>query len=110
MSQPAPVATASSIDTLSPTANGITPAISRNYWGKEQIVDERTDPYSGRDYSYTRETKKQMLSDVLHNEKSVESIVRARTWHVLGERCIGGAAREESWQDEWNRWQSASGR
>jgi len=78
---------------------------SRNYWNQPQVVDERTDPYSARDYSYTREPRQEVLRDVLRNEAGVEKIVRARTWSVLGERCLGAAENAEmSCEDEWREW------
>ena len=84
---------------------------SRSYFGVPQVVDERTDPYSARDYTYTREPRAEMLRDVLLNERGVEKIIRARTWSLLGERCLDdesgegtGTARSGGWEDEWKRW------
>jgi len=83
---------------------------SRNYWGQDQVVDERTDPYSARDYSYTREGKAQVLKDVLANEQGVERIVRSRTWSLLGERCLEeggqgvGTAKSDGWEDALKGW------
>jgi hypothetical protein len=83
---------------------------SRNYWNQDQVVDERTDPYSARDYSYTREGKAQVLKDVLRNEQGVERIVRSRTWSLLGERCLEeggqgvGTARSSGWEDALKGW------
>lgn len=64
--------------------------MNTNYWGLPTVVDERTDPYSARDYSYARESKVEELRGVLRNERGVEDIVRRRTWSVLVERCVGG--------------------
>lgn len=82
-----------------------------NYWGKEQTVDERLDPYSARDYSYTREGKAQILKDVLANEQGVERIVRGRTWSLLGERCLDseggqgiGTAASGGWEEAMESW------
>lgn len=96
------------LPTLSPNEDSQStqsPKISRNYWGNEQVVDPRTDPYSARDYSYTRESEVQILKDVLMNETSIERIIKSRSWNVLNERCIGGMNAPGSWEDEWRRWQ-----
>lgn len=84
---------------------------SRSYFGLPQVVDERTDPYSARDYTYTREPRAEMLRDLLLNERGVEGIIRARTWSLLGERCLDneggegtGTASSGGWEDEWKRW------
>ncbi|KAI9728651.1 MAG: hypothetical protein M1828_002757 [Chrysothrix sp. TS-e1954] len=84
---------------------------TRNYWNKEQVVDERTDPYSARNYDYTREPQTQILNDVLTNERGVERIVRSRTWNVLGERCLGREAEERyaGWDSEWREWRMKQG-
>jgi len=95
-------------DDASPSSS--TARHSRNYWGQDQVVDERTDPYSARDYSYTREGKAQVLKDVLANEQGVERIVRSRTWSLLGERCLDeggqgvGTARSGGWEDALKGW------
>ena len=78
------------------------PSTSRNYWGSQQVVDERLDPYSARDYDWTRSSQAQQLSDVLQNESRTEDIVRSRSWAVLSERCIGGTA--DRWQAEYRAW------
>lgn len=84
---------------------------SRGYFGQLQVVDERMDPYSARDYAYTREPRAEVLRGVLASERGVERIVRARTWSLLGERCLDdeggqgvGTARSSGWEDEWRRW------
>ena len=66
---------------------------------RERIVDERLDPYSAR--FFPREARTQMLAGIVRNERSVENIVRARTWSVVGERCQGS---EERWEDALDRW------
>lgn len=89
------------MDDASPSSR----SVSRNYWGKEQIVDERTDPYSARSYDYVRESESEMLKQILRNEEFVEKIVRSRTWGVLGARCIdGGAGGGDGWEEEWKQW------
>lgn len=84
---------------------------SRGYFGQLQLVDERMDPYSARDYAYTRESRADVLRDVLASERGVERIVRARTWSLLAERCLDdvggqgiGTGRSRGWEDEWRRW------
>ncbi|KAB8339228.1 hypothetical protein FH972_022162 [Carpinus fangiana] len=86
------------------------PRMNTDYWGQPTVVDERTDPYSARDYSYTRQSKAEELKTVLANERGVERIVRRRTWGVLGERCVGGAgdggggwsaAADDGWESEY---------
>jgi hypothetical protein len=82
--------------------------MSRNYWGKEQVVNERLDPYSAKNYDYVRETDSEVLKGVLRNEEVVEKIIRSRTWGILGDRCIdGGAGGGDGWEDEWKRWISS---
>ncbi|KAI9670618.1 MAG: hypothetical protein M1831_005838 [Alyxoria varia] len=80
--------------------------ILRNPWGKEQVPDERTDPYSNRDYSYTRTSEAQVLTRVLADEEGVERIVRSRTWGLLGERCLGGAGAGGimGWEKDYKDW------
>lgn len=90
------------------------PRMNTNYWGLPTVVDERTDPYSARDYSYARQTKVEELRTVLQNERGVEKIVRSRTWSVLVERCVGGAAGIDSkggggGDDEDAGWEGAYG-
>lgn len=86
--------------------------MSRNYWGKEQTVDERLDPYSARDYSYTRESQTEVLKGILANEEGVERIIRERTWGVLNDRCVDGVGqrRSEMWEEDFNRWVEAKRR
>ena len=72
--------------------------------------DERLDPYSARDYSWSTQSDVQQLRAVLGNEEGVERIVRSRTWAVLGERCTNGSdsdigsMSDESWVDTYDRW------
>lgn len=96
---------------LQPTKSTPSVRAPRNYWGREQTVDERLDPYSARDYEWTRATKAQELIEILRTEEGVERIVRARTWGVLMERC-GASARDHTedadrdgfWETEWRDW------
>ncbi|KAI1370634.1 putative caffeine-induced death protein Cid2 [Hypoxylon crocopeplum] len=52
---------------------------------RERVVDERLDPYSGR--YFPREPRTERLANLLRQERSVESIVRSRTWGLVRERC-----------------------
>lgn len=67
---------------------------------RERIVDERLDPYSGR--FFPREARTELLANLVRNERSVESIIRARTWSLVQERCGDVGV---SWQEAMNRWQ-----
>ena len=69
---------------------------------RERIVDERLDPYSAR--FFPREARTEMLAAVVRQERGVESIVRARSWKVVGERC-GEDWRD--WEQAMNDWQKA---
>ena len=70
---------------------------------RERVVDERLDPYSGR--FFPRETRTETLAQVVRNERSVESIVRERSWKLVNERCGGQLAVAASgWQEALDRW------
>ena len=69
---------------------------------RERVVDERLDPYSGR--FFPTETRTEVLANTIRNERSVESIVRARTWGLVGERCGSDGT---SWEEALNAWRSA---
>lgn len=66
---------------------------------RERVVDERLDPYSGRFFS--REVRTESLANLVRNERSVENIIRARSWGLVSERCgdIG-----QGWEEALNRW------
>ena len=66
---------------------------------REQVVDERLDPYSGR--YFPREARTESLAALIRNERMVEEIIRARSWALVGERC--GPA-EKRFQDALNEW------
>ena len=68
---------------------------------KERVVDERLDPYSGR--FFPREARTEVLANLIRNEKSVEGIVRSRTWGLVTEQC-GDA--EVRWEDALNKWRA----
>ena len=65
---------------------------------KERVVDERLDPYSGR--FFPREPRTEILAGVVRNERSVEGIVRERTWGLVRERC----GEDGTWEEAVERW------
>ncbi|KAI0521290.1 caffeine induced death protein Cid2 [Xylaria bambusicola] len=72
---------------------------------RERVVDERLDPYSGR--YFPREARTEKLALLLRQERSVEKIVRARTWGLVQERCGN-----ETFQDAeaaLNEWRQGKG-
>lgn len=68
---------------------------------RERLVDERLDPYSAR--FFPKEPRTESLALLIRNERGVESIIRARTWGLVAERC-GGAS--ERWDDALNKWRA----
>lgn len=68
---------------------------------RERVVNERLDPYSAR--YFPREARTESLANVVRNERVVESIIRSRTWALVGERCgdVG-----MGWEDALNRWRT----
>ena len=68
---------------------------------RERVVDERLDPYSGR--FFPREARTEVLANLIRNERSVEGIVRSRTWGLVTEQC-GDA--EVGWEDALNKWRA----
>jgi len=72
---------------------------------RDRVVDERLDPYSGR--YFPREARTESLANLIRNERSVESIIRSRTWALIGERCGNHGesfeAAFEKWRDGRNR-------
>ena len=68
---------------------------------RERVVDERLDPYSGR--FFPREARTETLAGVIRNERSVEGIVRSRSWGLVTERCGGSG---EEWEEALNRWRA----
>jgi hypothetical protein len=65
---------------------------------RERIVDERLDPYSAR---FVPEARTESLAALIRNERSVEAIVRQRTWGLVKERC-GDDWRD--WEEALNKW------
>ena len=68
---------------------------------RERVVDERLDPYSAR--YFPREARTEALAGLIRNERMVESIIRARTWGLVGERCDNDGLGYEGALDEWRR-------
>jgi hypothetical protein len=68
---------------------------------REQVVDERLDPYSGR--YFPREPRTEELASLIRNERTVESIIRARTWSMVEERC---GSSSQSYEEALNEWRT----
>ncbi|KAJ5777967.1 hypothetical protein N7520_001213 [Penicillium odoratum] len=65
---------------------------------RERVVNERLDPYSGR--FFPKEPRTESLANLVRNQRTVEEIIRARTWGLVSERCGPGS----SWEDALNSW------
>ena len=69
---------------------------------RDRVIDERLDPYSGR--YLPREARTELLANLIRNERSVEGIVRSRTWSLVSERCgdmgIGWEEALDTWRAE----------
>lgn len=64
-----------------------------------KVVDGRADPYTTRpQVTYTKEDR---LRDILKEEKTVERIVRSRTWNVVENRCEDTG---DSWEEALAKW------
>lgn len=68
---------------------------------RERVVDERLDPYSSR--HFPREARTESLAHLIRNQRSVEAIVRARTWGLVSERCGDPSIR---WEEAMNQWRA----
>lgn len=68
---------------------------------RERIVNERLDPYSAR--YFPREARTEALASLIRNERMVESIVRSRTWGLMGERCQIESQGFEQALDGWRK-------
>ena len=66
---------------------------------RERVVDERLDPYSGR--FFPRAPRTQILANLIRNERSVEGIIRSRTWSLVSERCGEPGT---GWEEALNKW------
>ncbi|CAI6256194.1 unnamed protein product [Periconia digitata] len=67
---------------------------------RERVVDERLDPYSAR--YFPQEARTESLAMLMRNERTVEKIIRSRTWSLVGERCGEGGSVDEAF-DGWRR-------
>lgn len=65
---------------------------------QERVVNERLDPYSNR--HFPREARTESLANLVRNERSVEQIIRTRTWNIVSDRCDSHG----SWEDALNQW------
>jgi hypothetical protein len=66
---------------------------------RERVVNERLDPYSAR--FFPREARTESLANLVRNQRTVEEIIRARTWGMVTERCAGSSS---SWEEALNAW------
>ncbi|RHZ68566.1 MIX23 family protein [Aspergillus thermomutatus] len=66
---------------------------------REKIVDERLDPYSAR--YFPKELRTESLANLVRNQRTVEEIIRARTWSLVTERCNDSAS---TWEEALNSW------
>ncbi|CAI7638296.1 unnamed protein product [Penicillium bialowiezense] len=65
---------------------------------REREVNERLDPYSAR--FFPREARTESLANLIRNERTIEEIIRARTWGMVSEKCSGSSTWEEA-LDGW---------
>lgn len=65
---------------------------------QERVVNERLDPYSSR--YFPREARTESLANLVRNERTVEQIIRTRSWNIVAERCDTSG----TWEDAFNRW------
>ena len=72
------------------------------------MVDERLDPYSGR--FFPRESRTEVLAQVIRNERMVENIVRERSWRVVRERCSELGALGDDWRGVLDDWRERKGK
>jgi hypothetical protein len=66
---------------------------------RDRVVDERLDPYSGR--YFPRAARTEALASLLRNERAVETIIRCRTWSLVGERCGMTSQTAEEALEHW---------
>ena len=72
---------------------------------RERVVDERLDPYSAR--FFPREARTESLANLVRNQRTVEEIIRSRTWGLVSERCGGSS---EGWEEALNKWRERNQR
>ena len=68
---------------------------------RDRVIDERLDPYSGR--FFPREARTELLANLIRNERSVESIIRSRSWSLVSERCGDTGI---GWEEALNTWRA----
>lgn len=68
---------------------------------REREVDERLDPYSAR--FFPREARTEVLTNLIRNERTVEEIIRARTWGMVSEKCNDSS----TWEEALNSWRQS---
>jgi len=68
---------------------------------RDRVVDERLDPYSGR--FFPREARTEVLANLIRNERSIEGIIRSRTWGLVSERCGDSGL---GWQEALDKWRA----
>ena len=68
---------------------------------RQRIVDERLDPYSGR--FFPRDSRTEMLANIVRQERAIENIVRRRTWDTVQERCGEGTGGD--WEAPFHAWE-----
>ena len=73
---------------------------------RERVVDERLDPYSAR--YFPRDTRTEALAGLLRNERMVETIIRSRTWGLVGERCDNEGVEADVALDAWRKRQEGA--
>ena len=71
---------------------------------RERVVDERLDPYSGR--YFPQEARTESLATLMRNERTVEKIIRMRTWGLIAERCESEHVELDQAFDDWRKRQS----
>lgn len=67
---------------------------------REREVNERLDPYSAR--FFPREARTESLANLIRNERTIETIIRARTWGMVSEKCPGRDS--STWEEALNDW------
>ncbi|KAJ0420109.1 caffeine-induced death protein 2 [Aspergillus carlsbadensis] len=72
---------------------------------RERVVDERLDPYSAR--FFPREARTESLANLVRNQRTVEEIIRSRTWGLVSERCGSSAG---GWEEAFNSWREKTQR
>lgn len=65
------------------------------------VVDGRADPYSSRNLPV--QTRRENLANLLENEKSIERIIRRRSWKLLMDRC---GSVEGEWVSAMSKWRT----